>query len=129
MPAAGITAAARAFEDSGVVDGITMWDQMMFFHPPSLWTPEYTPMAAMMPDFDSFVDPFATLAYAASAAPSLNLSIGTDAVRRSPAELAQSMLTLSAMTTGSVTVQLGGGEIKHRSGLGGAFSDSKIYVA
>ena len=112
MPAAGITAAARAFEDSGVVDGITMWDQMTFFHPPSLWTPENTPMAAMMPDFDSFVDPFATLAYAASAAPSLNLSIGTDAVRRSPAELAQSMLTLSAMTTGSVTVQLGGGEIK-----------------
>lgn len=112
MPAAGITAAARAFADCGVVDGITMWDQMTFFHPPSLWTTEITPMAKVMPDPDSFVDPFATLAYAASAAPSLNLSIGTDAVRRSPGELAQSMLTLSTMTTGTVTVQLGGGEIK-----------------
>jgi len=111
-PASAITAAARAFADCGVVDGITMWDQLTFFHPRCLWTPEITPMAAVLPDFDSFVDPFATLAYAASAAPSLNLSLGTDAVRRSPGELAQSMLTLSAMTTGTVTVQLGGGEIK-----------------
>jgi len=112
MPAAGTTTAAKVFQDCGVIDGITMWDQMTFFHPRSLWTLENTPMAAVMPDPDSFVDPFATMAYAASAAPSLNLSIGTDAVRRSPAELAQSMLTLSAMTTGTVTVQLGGGEIK-----------------
>jgi phthiodiolone/phenolphthiodiolone dimycocerosates ketoreductase len=112
FPASATADAARAFEASGVIDGITMWDQMMFFHPPSLWTEKNTPMLAVMPDLDSFVDPFASLGYAACAAPSLNLSLGTDAVRRSPGELAQSMLTLSAMTTGTVTVQLGAGEIK-----------------
>jgi phthiodiolone/phenolphthiodiolone dimycocerosates ketoreductase len=118
IPPAAIAETARFMEASGVIDGITAWDQLTFFLPPSLWTERITPMAAVMPDIDSFVDPFATLAYAASAAPSLSLLIGTDAVRRSPAELAQSLLTLSGMTTGSVTVQLGAGEIKQLKPFG-----------
>jgi hypothetical protein len=103
MPAQLVCEAARAYEASGVIDGLCVWDQLMFMIPPSLWTEKSTPMAAAMPDPDSFNDPFATLAYAASAAPSMNLMVGTDASRRGPAELAQSMLTLSGMTTGSVT--------------------------
>ena len=118
IPPVAIAETARVLESSGVIDGITAWDQLTFFVPRSLWTEKVTPMAAVMPDVDSFVDPFATLAYALSAAPSMNVLMGTDAVRRSPAELAQSMLTLSGMTTGSVTLQLGAGEIKQLKPFG-----------
>lgn len=118
IPPAAIAETARIFEASGVIDGLTAWDQLTFFLPRSLWSEHVTPMAAVMPDIDSFVDPFATLAYAAGAAPSLNLLVGTDAVRRSPAELAQSLLTLSGMTSGTVTLQLGAGEIKQLKPFG-----------
>jgi phthiodiolone/phenolphthiodiolone dimycocerosates ketoreductase len=112
IPATAIAQTARAYEASGVIDSVSVWDQLVFFHPRSLWTTENTPMAAVMPDIDSFPDAFLTLAYASCAAPGLGTSIATDAVRRSPAELLQSMLTLQNMTGGRSTLQLGAGEIK-----------------
>jgi phthiodiolone/phenolphthiodiolone dimycocerosates ketoreductase len=112
LPGQSNADAARAYEQSGVIDGVSVWDQLNFFHPPWLWSVETTPLASIVADGDSFPDPFTTLGYVACAAPSLNLSVGTDAVRRSPAELAQTLLTLGSMTTGRVTVQLGAGEIK-----------------
>ena len=112
LPATAVADVARAYEASGVIDTVSVWDQLNFFHPRSLWTTENTPMAAVMPDIDSFPDPFATLAYASCAAPGLGTSIATDAVRRSPAELLQTMLTLQNMTGGKSILQLGAGEIK-----------------
>lgn len=112
LPPSAIAEAARAYEASGVIDSVSVWDQLVFFHPRSLWTVDNTPMAAVMPDIDSFPDAFATLAYASCAAPGLGTSVATDAVRRSPAELLQTMLTLQTMTAGRSTLQLGAGEIK-----------------
>jgi phthiodiolone/phenolphthiodiolone dimycocerosates ketoreductase len=112
MPGQAIAQAARAYEASGVIDSVSVWDQLNFFHPPWLWSADTVPSAGAIADGDSFPDPFASLAYASCAAPSLGLSTGTDAVRRGPAELAQSLLTLASMTSGKVTLQLGAGEIK-----------------
>jgi phthiodiolone/phenolphthiodiolone dimycocerosates ketoreductase len=112
IPAQAIADTARAYGASGVIDSVSVWDQLVFFHPRSLWTPENSPLAAVLPDLDSFPDPFMTLAYASCAAPGLGTSIATDAVRRSPAELLQSMLTLQNMTGDRAVLQLGGGEIK-----------------
>jgi phthiodiolone/phenolphthiodiolone dimycocerosates ketoreductase len=112
LPPSAVADAARAYAASGVIDSVSVWDQLVFFHPRSLWTTQNTPMAAVLPDIDSFPDSFTTLAYASCAAPGLGLSVGTDSVRRSPAELLQTMLTLQNMSGGTVTLQLGAGEIK-----------------
>jgi phthiodiolone/phenolphthiodiolone dimycocerosates ketoreductase len=112
MPAQALADTARAYQDSGVVDGVSVWDQLNFFQPPSLWSSDTVPLAPLIEDGDSFPDPFSSLGYTACAAPKLSLSIATDAVRRSPAELAQALLTLGRMTQGRITLQLGAGEIK-----------------
>jgi phthiodiolone/phenolphthiodiolone dimycocerosates ketoreductase len=112
LPPAAVADTARAYEASGVIDSVIVWDQLTFFHPRSLWRGDDVPMAAVMPDVDSFPDPVATLAYASCAAPTLGLSLATDAVRRSPAELLVTMLTLGNMTGRRATLQLGAGEIK-----------------
>jgi phthiodiolone/phenolphthiodiolone dimycocerosates ketoreductase len=112
LPPGAIAETARAYEASGVIGSVSVWDQLNFFHPRSLWTEENTPMAALIPDIDSFPDAFATLAYASCAAPGLGITVATDAVRRSPAELTQTMLTLQNMTGGKARLQLGAGEIK-----------------
>jgi phthiodiolone/phenolphthiodiolone dimycocerosates ketoreductase len=105
-------ALAQAFEASGVVDDILMWDQLAWFFPPSLWTPENSPMAEYQPDAHSFGDVFMLAGYLHRAAPKLGIVLSTDAVRRGPAEMMQSWLTLSEMTGGRAILQVGAGEAK-----------------
>ena len=47
---------AKTLESSRVVDSILMWDQLMSWIPPCLWTPENTPLAKVVPDIDSYPD-------------------------------------------------------------------------
>ena len=102
----------KLLEASPAVDGVLLPDQLASFVPEQLWRPEYTPMAEHMSDPDSLHDAFTLGAYVAAVAPSLKLHLTTDAVRRPPAELVQSLLTLAAITEGRLNVQIGGGEIK-----------------
>ena len=107
-----MAAGARAYAASEVIDSVSVWDQLNFFHPRHLWSPETTPMAAAMPDGDSFPDAYTSLGYISAVAPTLGTAVATDAVRRSPAELMQTMLTLANMSGGRTTLQLGAGELK-----------------
>jgi phthiodiolone/phenolphthiodiolone dimycocerosates ketoreductase len=102
----------QAIADSGVVDGIQLWDQMTGWNPRCLWTPDRTPLAEVVPDLDSFADWFPMVAYAAAIAPELNSVISLDTIRRNPAELVQSMMTLSNITKGRTTFHVGAGEMK-----------------
>jgi phthiodiolone/phenolphthiodiolone dimycocerosates ketoreductase len=102
----------RVVHASGVVDELFMWDQISNFWPRHMWTPENTPMARVLPDIDSYSDAFAMAAYATAAAPGTGVSISTDAIRRSPAELNQMMWTLANMTGGNATLHMGAGEVK-----------------
>lgn len=104
--------AAQAFRDSGVIDSVTLYDMLMFFVPPHLWSPEHVPMAAGLPDIDSAPDPYLILAQIAAAVPGIGLTTTSDAVRRGPAELAQTLLTLGGLTNSKVMVQMGAGEVK-----------------
>ena len=108
----------KALEANPGVDGVLLPDQLASFVPQQLWRPEYTPMAALMSDPDSLHDAFTLGAYVAAVAPSLKLHLTTDAVRRPPAELVQSLLTLSSITQGRLNVQVGGGEIKQTRPFG-----------
>ena len=103
---------SKALEASGVVDQMMVWDQLVYFWPPSLWTKENTPMVEVIGDLDSHRDVFATSAYGLSAAPKLGLTVSTDAIRRGPAELFQTMSTLAEMSEGDVVIQMGAGEFK-----------------
>jgi phthiodiolone/phenolphthiodiolone dimycocerosates ketoreductase len=124
MPAGAIQDAAAAVAASGVVDYLELCDQLNNFIPPSLWTPQNTPMAAALPDIDSPVDAFIAAAWAAAAAPTLKVTVSTDSIRRGPSELIQSMLTLANITEGRALFQIGGGEQKqcrqfgHKRGQG-----------
>jgi phthiodiolone/phenolphthiodiolone dimycocerosates ketoreductase len=104
--------AATAAAQSGVVDELLIWDQMTNFWPRQLWRPENTPMAAVVPDLDSYSDAFAMSAYLAASAPGVGMTISTDAIRRGPAELTQTMMTLANMTGGRARVMIGAGEAK-----------------
>jgi phthiodiolone/phenolphthiodiolone dimycocerosates ketoreductase len=111
-PIQAATEAARVIQASGVVDSVCVWDQMTFFAPPRLWRPENSPLAAAMPDIDSFPDPYVVLAQIGAAAPGLGLTTTSDAVRRGPAELTQTLLTLAGVTGAPTMVQMGAGELK-----------------
>jgi phthiodiolone/phenolphthiodiolone dimycocerosates ketoreductase len=104
---------ARRLAQSGVVDQVHIWDQLTSWWPRSMWRPEYTPLASVIPDIDSFPDALAMGAVAAATAPGIGVSISTDAVRRGPAELLQTMLTIANLSGDrSPILQLGGGELK-----------------
>jgi phthiodiolone/phenolphthiodiolone dimycocerosates ketoreductase len=118
FPAAIAGEQARALEASRVVDTLLFSDQMVNLIPPQLWNPEHTPMANAVPDPDSHPDAFVMAAYAAAAAPSLKIAISTDSVRRGPAELVQTMLTMANITQGRAMFHVGAGEQKQCRAFG-----------
>jgi phthiodiolone/phenolphthiodiolone dimycocerosates ketoreductase len=118
LPASAFGAAAAAIADSGVVDDIQVWDQLTSWFPQSLWTADRTPLAAVMADCDSFPDAFVMAAYGAAAAPGTGLVLSSDSVRRGPAELIQSLLTLANVYEGKAIFQLGAGELKQTQPFG-----------
>lgn len=108
---------AQALEASGVVDDFMAWDQVQGWWPRSLYSTEYTPLAAMIEDPDSFHDAFLLAAYA-TAASNLGVVVTTDSIRRGPGELLMTMLTLAGATEGRATLMLGAGEAKQVRPLG-----------
>ncbi|EHB56466.1 hypothetical protein MycrhDRAFT_3660 [Mycolicibacterium rhodesiae JS60] len=118
VPVGMLAEQCKVLEASPGVDGVLLPDQLASFVPQQLWRPENTAMAQFMRDPDSLHDAFTLGAYVAAIAPSLKLHLTTDAVRRPPAELVQSLLTLAAITEGRLNVQIGGGEIKQTRPFG-----------
>jgi len=118
LPPAQIAAVVQAFEASGLVDDMLLWDQLSWFYPPSLWTPENSPLAAVSADAHSFPDAFTLGGYLLHAAPKMGAVVSTDAVRRGPTELMQTMLTLGDITGGRAILQVGAGEAKQTKPFG-----------
>jgi len=115
---AAVAKATKRMQDSGVVDGVIVSDQISHLTPPALWTPENAPMADIVPDLDSFDDAFVTGTLAAAAAPGMALTISTDSIRRGPVELTQTMMTLAKVTEGRASFHVGGGENKQCAPFG-----------
>ena len=118
IPMEAIAEQSKALEASGVVDGVLIPDQLANFIPAQLWTEENTPLAAIMGDCHSLCDAFMVAPYVAAHAPGLEIHLTTDSVRRAPAEIAQSMMTLAHMTGGKATLEVGGGEVKQTKPFG-----------
>ena len=107
------TEAAAGIEATGVVDQFVLWDQLTNWWPQALWEPAVTGLAELVPDVDSLQDPFLTAAFGLAGVERTGVAVCTDAVRREPAELAQTMLTLAMATDGRTTLCLGAGEVRH----------------
>lgn len=110
---------ARLAEASGVIDDIVCWDQLCLAWPHHLWGEDITPMARDVPDNASFCDVFVLAGIIAAVTTKLGVTFTADAVRRGPAELVQSLLTIAAATEGQGSrIMLGAGEIKNIAPFG-----------
>lgn len=107
------TQQAQVLEQNPHVDQAVVWDQLMNWFPQALWTAENTPKQALLPDVDSIADPFTTIAFALAGVERLGFAVCCDALRREPAELAQTLLTLAMATAGKGSLFLGAGEARH----------------
>ena len=106
-------ATAKQQEDAGF-DAIWWSDHFLHWFPPDLWTPDLVPMAAVMPTPHAFLDPVPIMAAAATHTERIRFGTGvTDAIRRHPAVLAQTFLTLDHITKGRTMLGIGVGEAEN----------------
>lgn len=110
-PAEGVIAAAQRRESQGF-DAIWWADHLLHWFPLSIWTPDLVPQAAAgQRSPHVWFDPVPLVAAAAGATRSIRLGIGvTDLVRRHPASLAQTALTLDHLSGGRFVLGVGTGE-------------------
>lgn len=95
-------------------DSIWFPDHLMGWIPDSIWTPDITMLANMQASPHTF--PEVSAAIAAHASHTQTLQIGTavtDVLRRHPATLAQTFITLDHISKGRVILGLGAGEAEN----------------
>jgi phthiodiolone/phenolphthiodiolone dimycocerosates ketoreductase len=100
--------------DGGRYHSIWLPDHMVSFWPDSIWTPEFTDLATATPSPHRHLDAMAVAG--AAAALTSNVPIATavvDTVRRHPAMLAQTALTLDHISNGRFILGLGSGETEN----------------
>ncbi|MGH3556551.1 MAG: LLM class flavin-dependent oxidoreductase [Mycobacterium sp.] len=107
-----LVAAAVECEQSGV-EGLFWGDHLQTF-PQSLWTPDVTPLAQLMPSPNAHWDVVAALATVGATTSRLRVGASvTEALRRHPAVLAQEWLTLHHLTEGRAILGIGAGEAEN----------------
>ena len=84
---------------------------LMGWHPRSIWTPDITPLANLQKSADVYLDPVPAIGAVGAVTEKIRLGVGvTDIIRRHPAMLAQSALTLDHISRGRFLLGLGAGE-------------------
>ena len=97
--------------DSGRYHSIWLPDHMVSFWPDSIWTPEFTDLASASPSPHRHLDGLAVASAAAVLTKNVPLvSAVVDTVRRHPAMLAQTALTIDHLSHGRFVLGLGSGE-------------------
>jgi phthiodiolone/phenolphthiodiolone dimycocerosates ketoreductase len=100
--------------DSGRYHSIWLPDHMVSFWPDSIWTPEFTDLATISPSPHRHLDGMAVAAAAAVLTKNVPLVTSVvDTVRRHPALLAQSALTIDQLAEGRFILGLGSGETEN----------------
>jgi len=117
-PAQAAVAAAARREEQGF-DAVWWVDHFLHWFPNEIWTPDLVPQAASQPSPHVWFDPFPVIAAAAGATTGIGLGVGvTDVVRRHPALLAQTALTLDHVTEGRFVLGVGTGEALNLAPIG-----------
>jgi phthiodiolone/phenolphthiodiolone dimycocerosates ketoreductase len=108
-----VVAQAQALEADGVE---TIWysDHFLHWFPPGVWTQDLVPQALPGSTPHVFLDPTALMAAVAQHTERVRLATGvTDAVRRHPAVIAQTFITLDHVTRGRSVLGIGVGEAEN----------------
>jgi phthiodiolone/phenolphthiodiolone dimycocerosates ketoreductase len=93
------------------VDSLFVPDHYLSFVPRSVWRPDLTPAAKLVPSPDAFFDPFVMMGMMAARYRRVRIGTGvTEPFRRHPATLAQAFVTLDHLTGGRAILGLGNGE-------------------
>jgi phthiodiolone/phenolphthiodiolone dimycocerosates ketoreductase len=109
--------------DSGRYHSIWFPDHMVSFWPDAIWTPEFTDLATVSPSPHRHLDGLAVVAAAAVLTKNVPLATSVvDTVRRHPAMLAQSALTIDHLAKGRFILGLGSGETENTVPYGFDFS-------
>lgn len=109
--------------DSGRYHSIWLPDHMVSFWPDSIWTPEFTDLATVSPSPHRHLDAMAVAGAAATLTENVPIATSVvDTVRRHPAMLAQSALTLDHLSSGRFILGLGSGELENTVPYGFDFS-------
>jgi phthiodiolone/phenolphthiodiolone dimycocerosates ketoreductase len=92
-------------------DAVWWPDHLMGWFPDSLWTEDLTPLARTQPNPHVHIDPLMMMGVAGAQMTRARVGVVvTDLIRRNPAVLAQTMLTLDHLTKGRAILGLGSGE-------------------
>lgn len=111
------TMACQYYESAGY-DFACLFDQLSLTVPRSIWTPDIVPAAAHT-DIDCYMDPFPLMALAAQATNTIEFGLTSiDGLRRPPAELAKSFLTIDHISRGRSFFAVGAGEMKQFTPFG-----------
>jgi phthiodiolone/phenolphthiodiolone dimycocerosates ketoreductase len=120
-----MSASRLEFLDSGRYHSVWLPDHMVSFWPESIWTPEFTDLATTSPSPHRHLDALAVAG--AVGVLTRNVTMATsvvDTVRRHPAMLAQTALTLDHLSKGRFILGLGSGETENTVPYGFDFSKS-----
>ncbi|MGI9539139.1 MAG: LLM class flavin-dependent oxidoreductase [Miltoncostaeaceae bacterium] len=117
-PVDRIVAGVARREQQGF-DAVWWADHLLHWFPTSIWSQDLVPQAAATPSPHVWLDPFPVAATAATATSSVKLGVGvTDLVRRHPAALAQTALTMDHLTGGRFLLGVGTGESLNLAPIG-----------
>lgn len=113
-PFDGMRAAVAADAAAGA-DSFWWPDHLLSFHAPELWDDG----DRSVPDLHRYADPFLCMAACADAADGALLGVSvTDAIRRMPATILQTALTLDHLAPGRIVLGLGAGEAANYAPFG-----------
>ncbi|HEY1969762.1 MAG TPA: LLM class flavin-dependent oxidoreductase [Pseudonocardia sp.] len=94
-------------------DDIWFADHTKSLLPTAAWDPSTNPMAKLVPDLDAYFDPTAVISRYAGAGGLTMGSCVTDAIRRTPADLARAWLSMHHLSKGRVILGIGSGEAEN----------------
>lgn len=121
-PAKELLERPKANEEVGY-DSIWYPDHLMGWAPQSIWIPEITSIANMMPSPHMFWDSMISLAMAGVSTSEMKIGTSvTESVRRHPAMIAQSILTVDHISEGRAVLGIGAGEGENITPYGLDFS-------
>ena len=104
-------------------DSMFLPDHYVSFIPRSVWKPESTPAAKIVPSPDAFFDPYVMMGFMAARYRRVRIGTGvTEPFRRHPATLAQAFVTLDHLTRGRAILGIGNGERENTAPYGIPFT-------